>query len=241
MNNKEFYKILKDKTAFLVNFLAVISIVVSGSIYLYSKVFNTDELTVTYNVLFVPQKDYNELLYNYELNKDSVHLENCFTLTQIGLFNNGKRTIKNIKISLNNYFSDQSGIPKGFYIKSDDTLKYFEGKSEIKISKIKPKEYNQINIYSENSGIYQDDIIVSDEGFSKARELKSISVENDFDNWITSSVVENKVIQVLVFIFTLIGIYYLFKRIIPNTIKLLPTKNIGHLADSTKNEDDSNK
>ena len=227
MDKLEFNRILKAKASYLANLVVVIGFLLTGILFIYSKTLKKDDLNATAQIIHLPLKDYDGSETSKNV-KDSIELKDCSLLTQITITNNGNKTIKNIEIDLNHYYSYKTKTPNGYYF-YNDSLKYFKKKSKIFISEIKPTQYEEINIYSQESGIEYDNILTTDKESFQIRPAYRVESENEFDDWFTMLVIDNKIIQILIYVFTFFGIYHFILIIIPNILRVLPQKKIENI------------
>lgn len=223
MDKLEFNRILKAKASYLANLVVVVGFLITGILFIYSKTLKRDDLNATAQIIHLPLKD-NDGSETSKNTKDSLELKDCSLLTQITITNNCNKTIKNIEVDLNHYYSYKTKTPNGYYF-YNDSLKYFKKKSKIFILEIKPSHFEEINIYSQESGIEYDNILTTDKESFHIRPAYNVETENEFDDWFTMLVINNKIIQILIYLFTFLGIYYFIRNVIPNIVKLLPQKN----------------
>jgi hypothetical protein len=186
-------------------------------------VIKENDLTVTSRTTLAPQKPFSGYTNCVNTILDSVKISDCFVLTSITLTNNSNKTIRNIEIELTDYSSDKSGICKGCYVK-EDSIFSFKDETKIKIKELRPNREKEVSIYSTKSGIEDDDIVTTDSGTFTIRPEIIAYPSNDVDEFFTTLFVENRMVQILIYIFTVCGVYYFVGYIIPYLFKFIPTK-----------------
>lgn len=217
-----FYTQLKEKAGVLANILAVISIVISVMIYLYSKTFAYEDLIVSYNSLVAPKIPYNESSTKNS-RSDTVNFEKCYLITDFFLQNISDNRIRNIEIPLTGFFSDESNINKGYFF-SNDTLHYFINKQYLKISDLAPSNATHVVVYSQQINLDNNLFVITENKSYKARPTIEFITVNNFDTWITTLVVSNQFVQILIYILTLIGCYFFIRIVIPFMINIIPNR-----------------
>jgi len=228
MEKNEFYLELKEKAGFIANILGIASILITLFFFIYSKTIASDDLLASFRYYELPfdYKKIEKYINNPQLEmitKDTIPLTDIQWTTAIELINKSDNRIKSIEIPLEGFHSDHTTINKG-YIMHNGKMEYFKDKKHFTVSNVIPNQPHKILIFANTTGIHNNSFLIADDKSYAMRQVIEITTENDFDNWMTSSVIGSKTLQTIIYLLSISGLYYFVRIVIPFIISLVPNR-----------------
>ena len=225
MKKNEFYIELKEKAGFVANILAIASILITLAIFIYSKTISSDDLMVTYDFYELPfdYKKFENEINPKIIEKDTIPLNEITLATDILIVNKSDNRFKKIEIPLDHFISDNTQMSKG-YVMHNGKMEYFKDLKYFTISNVLPKEFHRVIVFANSYGVDPYSIVIGDDKSFSMRQVIKITTENDFDNWLTNKVIYSKTWQIIIYLLSIIGIYFFVRNIIPFIFNLVPNK-----------------